>query len=141
MGGGAWVWVPTQAVFYRDARGRQPVREFLDAYLTPKSWTPIEKQIEEMNGLPDNHPPLAFPQTSHIEGGLRELRCHTGSALFRILYRRSGNLFVLLHAIRKDSRAIPRRDIELAQRRWRDYKRRMDAPHRHGPRAAGEDAP
>ncbi|HWH21246.1 MAG TPA: type II toxin-antitoxin system RelE/ParE family toxin, partial [Solirubrobacterales bacterium] len=52
---------------------------------------------------------------------MRELRRHSGSDLYRILYRRSGNLFVLLHVIAKTSSAIPRRDIELAQRRWRDY--------------------
>ena len=73
--------------------------------------------------------------------GLRELRCHSGSTLYRILYRRSGNLFILLHMIRKDSKAIPRRDIELAQRRWEDFKRRMDTPDRRGPRPAGKDAP
>lgn len=133
--------VATQAVFYRDEDGRQPVREFFEGRLTPGALSLIESQIEELNGLPDNYPPLPFPQTSQVEGGMRELRCHTGRELYRILYRRSANLFVFLHVIRKDSRVIPRRDIELAQRRWRDYKRRMDAPHRRGPRAVGRDAP
>jgi phage-related protein len=133
--------VPTQAVFYRDEKGREPVREFLWAQLAPGARPTIEGQIEELNGRPDDGPPLPFPQTSQIDGGLRELRCHRGAALYRILYRRSGNLFVLLHMIRKDSRTIPHRDIELAQRRWRSYKRRMDTPNRRGPRAAGKDAP
>ena len=133
--------MPTQAVFYRDARGRQPVREFVRANLTDRAWLVVKSQIREMNGLPDNLPPLPFPQTSQIEKPLRELRCHSGSDLYRILYRRSANLFILLHMIRKEGRAIPRRDIELAQQRWRDYRRRMDATQRRGPRAAGEDAP
>ena len=133
--------MPTQAVFYRDAKGRQPVQEFLRFRLTAAEWGQVEDQIEEMNGLPDNHPPPSFPKTSQIEGNLREIRCHSGSALYRILYRRSNNLIVLLHIIRKDSRAISTRDIALAQRRWRDYKQRMDAPGRHGPRPAGQDAP
>jgi phage-related protein len=133
--------VSTQAVFYRDKDGRQPVRDFLDAQLTRKAWAAVERQIEELNGLPDDRPPLPFPQTSQIQGGLRELRCHSGRDLYRILYRRSGNLFVLLHIIHKTSPAIPRRDIELAQRRWLDFKGRMDATIRRGPRAAGEDAP
>jgi phage-related protein len=133
--------VPTQAVFYRDATGREPVWEFLWSELTPKALEIVTKQIREMNGLPDNFPPLSFPRTSQIEGGLRELRCHSGSALYRILYRRSGNLFVLLHAIEKTSRSVPRKDIELAQRRWRDFKQRMDADIRRGPRPLGRDAP
>jgi phage-related protein len=109
--------VPTQAVFYRDEKGREPVWEFLGSVLTPKALEIVAKQIRELNGLPENDPPLPFPRTSQIDGVLRELRCHTGRTLYRILYRRSGNLFVLLHVIRKDSRSVPRRDIELAQRR------------------------
>jgi phage-related protein len=132
--------VATQAVFYRDAKGREPVREFLDS-LGSKTRAILTKQIEAMNGLADSSAPLPFPLSSQIAGGLRELRCHVGSTLYRILYRRSGNLLVLLHMIRKDSQMVPRRDIELAHRRWRDFKRRMDATDRHGPRPAGRDAP
>jgi phage-related protein len=128
-------------VFYRDEKGRQPVKEFLRSQLTRQAWHSVKAQIEEMNGIADHLPPLPFPLTSQIDGGLRELRCHSGRDLYRILYRRSGNLFVLLHVVRKERRAISRRDIDLAQRRWRDYKRRMDAPNRRGPRAAGKDAP
>jgi phage-related protein len=117
------------------------VLEFLRAHLARKPWHAIKGQIREMNGIPDDSPPLPFPRTSQIEGGLRELRCHSGSDLYRILYRRSGNLFVLLHVIRKSGSAIPRGEIELAQRRWRDYKHRMDTPNRRGPRPVGKDAP
>lgn len=133
--------MPTQAVFYRDERGREPVREFLRTQLTPKAWRHVENQIDEMNGLRDSDPPLPFPMTSQIEGSLRELRCHSGNALLRILYRRSGNLLVLLHVFRKSSKTVSRRDIDLAQKRWRDFKRRMDAPTRRGPRPVGRDAP
>ena len=133
--------MPTQAVFYRDEKGREPVWEFLRSRLPAKAWHHVKDQIEEMNGLRDNDPPLPFPMTSQIAGGLRELRCHSGSLLYRILYRRSGNLFILLHVIHKGSRLVPRRDVELAQKRWRDFKRRMDAPDRRGPRPIGRDAP
>jgi hypothetical protein len=43
--------------------------------------------------------------------------------------------------IYKNSRAVPERDIEIAQRRWFDFKDRMDAPDRRGLRPAGRDAP
>jgi phage-related protein len=56
----------------------------------------------------------------------------------RILYQRSENLVVLLHALEKDTEAIPRADIELAKQRMADFKRRMDAIP---PRAVGKDAP
>jgi phage-related protein len=133
--------VPTQAAYFRDEDGREPVREFLRSTLDPQARRLVKNQIEQMNKLRDDLPPLPFPITSQIEGGLRELRCHSGSALYRVLYRRSDNLFILLHMIRKDSSAVPRRDVQLAQRRWRDYKRRMDTPERRGRRPVGKDAP
>jgi phage-related protein len=101
----------------------------------------IDLQINRLNGLANDGPPLPFPHTSQIEGPLRELRCHYGRDLYRVLYRRSKNLFVLLHMISKTSRAVPRAEIELAQKRWRDFKDRMDSEKRVPPRAAGDDAP
>jgi len=48
---------------------------------------------------------------------------------------------VLLHALEKDTGAVPRVDIELAKQRMSDFRRRMDAIRRRPPRAAGKDAP
>jgi phage-related protein len=82
-----------------------------------------------------------FPVTSQIEGELRELRVRFANTRYRILYQRSENLMVLLHALEKDTEAIPRADIELAKQRMADFKRRMDAIRRTPPRAVGKDAP
>jgi phage-related protein len=101
----------------------------------------VDDTIDLLNGLPDDAPPLAFPFSSQIAGPLRELRCHFGRRLIRILYQRSGNLFVLLHAIEKAGRAVPERDIEVAKQRMADFQARMDARPRVPPRAAGRDAP
>jgi phage-related protein len=60
---------------------------------------------------------------------------------YRILYQRSENLMVLLHAIEKETGAVPTADIELAKRRMADFKQRMEATRRVPPRAAGTDAP
>jgi phage-related protein len=58
-----------------------------------------------------------------------------------VLYRRSGNLIVLLHMLRKDTGRLPEADITVAEARWADFKQRMDAERRRPPRAAGHDAP
>lgn len=147
----------TQAVNYRAGDGSEPVVEFLNREfpLEPKKKNPsakeiqaaatkrvtVDLQIDRLNGLANDDPPLPFPHTSQIEGPLRELRCHYGRAHYRILYRRSGNLFILLHMIRKTSAAVPRADIEIAKQRWQDFKGRMEAKPRKPPRAAGGDAP
>jgi len=82
-----------------------------------------------------------FPWTTQIEGELREFRAHFGEELYRILYRRSKNLIILLHIIRKTSGALPAADVAVAKARWADFRARMDAPKRARPRAAGHDAP
>lgn len=58
-----------------------------------------------------------------------------------MLYRRSGNLIVLLHMFRKDTGKVPEREIAIARARFDDFRARMDAPRRRPPRAAGRDAP
>ena len=44
-----------------------------------------------------------------VDGQLRELRCHYGRDLYRILYQRSGNLFILPHAIEKRTGLLHKR--------------------------------
>lgn len=129
-----------QAVYYRDRSGHQPVDEFIDD-LPSKHQAAIDFAIDRLNDMRPDEPPLSFPATSQVDGELRELRCHYGPVLYRVLYRRSRNLFVLLHIMRKNSGAIHRADIETARARWVDYKARMDAKRSVPPRAAGQDAP
>jgi phage-related protein len=131
----------TQAVLYRDAHGVEPADRFIDA-LPAKRAAKIDAYIEEhLNGMPPDAPPPEYPITSQIEGELRELRVRFADTRYRILYQRSGNLMVLLHAIEKHTGAVPKRDIEMAKRRMVDFTRRMDALRRVPPRAAGRDAP
>jgi phage-related protein len=130
----------TQAVYYRDPRGAEPVDEFIQA-LPPRRAAKIDDFIEEhLNGRPPQDPPPPFPVTSQVDGELRELRVRFANTRYRVLYQRSENLVVLLHAIEKDTGAVPRPDIELARRRMADFQRRMDAPRRTPPRAVGRDA-
>lgn len=131
----------TQAVFYREASGAKPVDEFIDA-LPAKRAAKIDAYIEEyLNGRPPEAPPPEYPVSSQIEGELRELRVRFANTRYRILYQRSDNLVVLLHAIEKDTGGVPASDIELAKRRMADFQDRMDASRRKPPRAAGHDAP
>jgi phage-related protein len=128
------------AVFYRAPDGSEPVDDFIAA-LSPAQQAAIDLQIDRLNALTPSMPHLPFPHSSQVEGELRELRCHYGRTLYRVLYRQSGSLYVLLHILRKGTRRLPRGDIEIARRRWADFHARMNAPRRQPPRAAGHDAP
>jgi phage-related protein len=131
----------TQAIYYRDKRGAEPVNEFIEA-LPAKRAAKVDDYIEEyLNGNPPDAPPPDYPITSQIEGELRELRIRFAKTRYRILYQRSENLIVLLHAFEKDTGSVPGTDKELAKRRMADFKRRMDAERKIPPRAAGHDAP
>ena len=129
-----------QAVYYRATDGQEPVRDFIDE-LEVETQAALDNQIDRLNLLSDEIPHLPFPHSSQVEGELRELRCHYGRSHYRVLYRRSDRLIVLLHLFSKRSAKIPRREIEIARERWGDFKARMDAAPRRPPRAAGHDAP
>jgi phage-related protein len=131
----------TQAIYYRDKHGAEPVNEFIEA-LPARRAAKIDDQVDEyLNSQPPEAPPPGYPVTSQIEGELRELRVRFAKTRYRILYQRSENLIVLLHAFEKDTGAVPVAEKELAKRRMADFRRRMDAERRIPPRAAGQDAP
>jgi phage-related protein len=129
-----------QAVYYRAADGVEPVRDFIEG-LDAKRRAALLRQLDRLNDLSDAMPHLPFPHSSQVDGELRELRCHMGSEHYRVLYRRSGRLIILLHAFPKTTGKLPPAEIKIAQKRWEDFKARMDARPRKPPRAAGHDAP
>jgi len=131
-------------VYYRDRAGREPVNAFLDALLTtnPRATAKIDDYVAEyLNGRDPSAPPPEHPISSQVEGDLRELRVRFAKTRYRILYRRSGQLVILLHIFEKNTDKLPARERALAVNRFDDFKARMDAQPRRPPRAAGRDAP
>jgi len=129
-----------RAVYYRTPGGSLPVRDLV-ATLPPAARAAIDLQIDRLNMLSTSDPPLPFPHSSQIDGELRELRCHFGRELYRVLYHRSRNLFVLLHVFRKTTGRVPEEDIALAWRRWQDFQESMQRRPRVPPRRGGPGAP
>jgi len=134
----------TQSVYYRDRKGREPVKDWLEDLIKakPAAAAKIEEHVQEhLNGRRSEAPPPEFPITSQVEGGLRELRVRFGDTRYRLLYQRSRNLVVILHGLEKNTGAIPASDRQLAQKRFINFRSRMDGEPRVRPRAAGHDAP
>lgn len=134
MAGEAFV----QAVYYRQQDGVEPVYEYC-RQLAPQVRASLHNQIERLNMQKTDGPPLPFPHSSQVEGEFRELRCHHGKRLFRVIYRRSENLIVLLHVLEKRSGRLEEADIQVARSRWADAVVRMNPPR--PARAFGHDAP
>jgi len=131
-------------VYYRDRAGREPVNTFLDALLitNPRATAKIDDYVAEyLNDRDQSAPPPEHPISSQVEGDLRELRVRFAKTRYRILYRRSGQLVILLHIFEKNTDKLPARERALAVNRFDDFKARMDAQLRRPPRAAGRDAP
>ena len=130
-----------RAVYYRTRDGSEPVSDFIDV-LPVKQQVVLDNQIDRINELCTTaQPDLPFPHSSQVDGQLRELRCHFGRSLYRVLYRRSGNLVILLHALSKTTAKIPASDIKITNELFADFRRRMEALPRKPPRAIGGDAP
>jgi phage-related protein len=131
----------TQAVYYRDSKGVEPVNTFQET-LEKRAIAKIDDHVDHyLNGKPANEPPPEYPITSQVDKELRELRVRFADTRYRMLYQRSDNLIVLLHLVEKNTQKLPATDIQLAQKRFRDFRVRMGAEPRVPPRAAGRDAP
>jgi phage-related protein len=129
----------TRAVYYRDTQGVEPVDEYIES-LPAKRAAKIDDYVEEyLNGRPPEAPPPDFPITSQIDGELRELRIRFANTRYRLLYQRSDNLVVLLHAFEKRTGAVPEADKRVAQGGWTTS--RLGWTPVVPPRAAGQDAP
>lgn len=101
----------------------------------------IDAKLELVNELDEEHPHLAFPHSSEIEGELRALPCQKGRTPYRILYRRSDHFVIRLHLFAKNAKAVPEPDKTIARARWDDFRSRIDANPRKFPSRIGKPAP
>jgi hypothetical protein len=78
----------TQAIFYRDKHGLEPVARFVEA-LPAKRIAKVYAYVEEhLNGRPPDAPPPEHPLTSQIEGEMRELRIRFANTRYPLhIYR------------------------------------------------------
>jgi phage-related protein len=110
---------PWTAEFYRDARGKSPVQEFLGS-LTKTDRAKIAHEIErlEIGGL-NELPPDARPLVNHKP--LWELKPDK----YRVIYfAHRGRRFIILHAFTKKSRKTSPKDVATAERRFAEFMER-----------------
>jgi phage-related protein len=123
--------------YYRAVDGSQPADESIDA------------QPRQAQAMIDNYlgrlalfgPSLPFPSSSQVEGELRELRPDMGRTHYRLLYGRSDDLFIILHAFIKRGGQIDQAELDIANRRWQDPRDRMNADPRRPPSPIGRTPP
>ncbi len=108
-------------VFYVEESGASPVEQFLDE-LDRATQRRFEQSIE---WLLVRNISAREPLVRHLEGGLWELREESRSNIYRIIYAFMSNRRILfLHSFQKKTQRTPRREIELAERRLRNFIQR-----------------
>jgi len=114
--------MPWTVEYYRDERGRYPVREFLDS-LPPDDQARI---LQTARLLEDFGLQLGAPYVKAVRGKLWELRVRASRARYRVLYFAFvGQRFILLHGFVKKTTKTPRREIETAERRMAEFMDRQ----------------
>ena len=103
-----------QSIYYTDAKGRNPVWEFLQK-LSPDE---KEKCYEYIHLLEESGEESRRPVSDYLEQKIYELRPKQNRILYFFMYR---DYVVLVHAFRKKSQAVPQREIEIAVKRMNQF--------------------
>lgn len=117
----------TEVLFFQEADGRAPVREWLDE-LRHRDSLAYDRCLARISRLAEMGYELRRPVANFLRDGIHELRARTSHVNYRILYCFYGrDRAVLLHALTKED-AVPEADI----RRALDRKASLEAnPSRH----------
>lgn len=111
-----------EIVFYRTQSGRSPVQDFLDD-LTPAASDRIGDLLRIIAAA-DQMPAQVLKKLAGTDG-LWELRVkHDGNAFRLLSFWDGARIIVLLSAFAKKTEKTPVLEIEVAQRRRRDYLNR-----------------
>jgi len=102
-----------QLIFFRTARGDQPVRDYIDS-LRPSEKATVEALLMEL--LQKGYLPPPFSKKLKGVEKLWELR----PGRHRVIYfYYQGNKAVLVHAFKKQSQKTPEKEIDVALQRMK----------------------
>jgi len=104
--------------FYKDRNSHNPLEKFLDD-LPAASRVKVSRLLDF---LAEQGVLLKEPYTRHIRNKIRELRVKDNLGHIRVLYFTfTGKRFVLLHGFLKKTDKTPEREIEVAEKRMKDF--------------------
>lgn len=111
-----------EIVFYRTDSDRCPVEEFLDSLSGQQAqkvlW--VLRLIQEIDSVPSKYlKKLVNPDD------IWEVRINVGNNTFRLLgFFNNENLVILTNGFAKKTQKVPSQEIDLAERRKREYLNR-----------------
>jgi len=116
------VFVPVplrlEAIFFRTGGGGEPVREWLKSLQKEEG-----RAIGEDIAYVQFKWPIGEPRVSHVWGAVWEVRCSLGNRIARTLFAVKARQMLLLHGFIKKTQQTPNDDIELAEKRFKEWQR------------------
>ncbi len=110
--------------YYRDKDCKEPAADFIDS-LHHEARAKVFRLIKL---LKDYGVLLKEPYTKQIRGKIRELRVKDSHGAVRVLYfTYTGKRFILLHGFIKKTDKTPEKEIEIAEKRMKDFLQREGA--------------
>ena len=108
--------------FYRTKSGSCPIEDFLDS-LSDKQFEKVGWVLRLIKEI--EHVPKEYYKKLKNTDDICEIRIQFGNNIFRLLgFSFGSKVVVLTNGFAKKSQKIPRQEIELAERRKRDYIKR-----------------
>lgn len=106
-----------EAVFYKSQSGAEPVRDWLKRL--PKD---ERKAIGEDIAYVQFKWPIGKPRVDHLRGAIWEVRTSLTARIARTLFTVESGVMVLLHGFIKKTQATPVSAIDLAEKRFKEWK-------------------
>lgn len=111
-----------ELVFFNTSAGRSPVIDAIRELDAPSR----AKVGAFLQTLEEQGRKLREPHVKSLSDGLMELRVPIGHGQYRVFYFfASSEFIVLLHAFQKKSQKAPLKELDLAYKRMKDWKRRL----------------
>jgi phage-related protein len=102
---------------YQTAMGGRPVKAFIDE-LTDEEAAAVVAAMKEIARL-------GIPSARHLRGAIYEVHAEAENRSFRMLFAQETKFILLsLHGIQKKTQKTPPREIEVAERRLKDWRGR-----------------
>jgi phage-related protein len=105
------------AIFYCSANGHEPVREWL------KSMNQMDRKIiGEDIAYVQYKWPIGKPRVDYLRESIWEVRSQIGNRIARVLFAVANSEMILLHGFVKKTQQTPQSELELAIKRWKEWK-------------------
>ena len=105
-------------MFFKHANGSEPVREFL------RRLSPAERKLVGRDVRTAKYGwPIGMPTCQSLGDGFQEARTNLPNRICRVLFKvdKAGRM-ILLHGLIKKTQATPKKELDLAQKRWSQHE-------------------